>query len=110
MNTQNKFELERDARLKYQFLRFKMGICNIFCKKWTWLAVTLYIALAIIIKYKLDTWTYDASDIGMTINNIGFRMMFPFWAIGGFIVLIVFLGTPKGAKKINQSLNIVEAP
>lgn len=107
MNTQNKFELERDARLKYQFLRFKMGICNIFCKKWTWLAVTLYIALAIIIKYKLDTWTYDASDIGMTVNNIGFRLMFPFWAIGGFIVLIVFLGTPKGAKKINQSLNIV---
>lgn len=107
MNTQNKFELERDARLKYQFLRFKIGICNIFSKKWTWLAVTLYIALAIIIKYKLDTWTYDASDIGMTINNIGFRMMFPFWAIGGFIVLIVFLGTPKGANKINQSLNIV---
>ncbi len=107
MNTQNKFELERDARLKYQFLRFKMGILNIFCKKWTWLAVVAYIALAIIIKYKLDTWTYDASDIGMRINNIGFRMIFPFWAIGGFIILIVFLGTPKGAKKINQSLNIV---
>lgn len=107
MNTQNKFEIERDTRLKYQFLRFKMGICNIFCKKWTWLAVVTYIALAIIIKYKLDTWTYDASDIGMTINNIGFRMMFPFCAIGGFIVLIVFLGTPKGAKRINRSLNIV---
>ena len=107
MNTQNKFEVERDARLKYQFLRFKMGILNIFLKKWTWLAVVAYIALAIIIKYKLDTWTYDASDIGMRINNIGFRMIFPFWAIGGFIVLIVFLGTPKGAKRINQSLNIV---
>ena len=107
MNTQNKFELERDARLKYQFLRFKMGIYNIFSKKWTWLAVTLYIALAIIIKYKLDTWTYDASNIGMTINNIGFRLMFPFLSIGGFIVLIVFLGTPKGAKRINRSLNIV---
>lgn len=107
MNNQNKFELERDARLKYQFLRFKMGILNIFCKKWTWLTVVAYIALTIIGKYKLDTWTYDASDIGMTINNIGFRMIFPFWAIGGFIVLIVFLGTPKGAKRINRSLNIV---
>lgn len=107
MNTQNKFEVERDTRLKYQFLRFKMGILNIFCKKWTWLAVVTYIALAIIIKYKLDTWTYDASDIGMTINNIGFRMMFPFLSIGGFIVLIVILGTPKGAKRINQSLNNV---
>lgn len=107
MNTQNKFELERDARLKYQFLRFKMGICNLFCKKWTWLAVVTYIAVAIIVKYKLDTWTYDASDIGMTINNIGFRMIFPFWAIGGFIVLIVFLGTPKDTKRINRSLNIV---
>ncbi|MGN0005677.1 MAG: FtsK/SpoIIIE domain-containing protein [Candidatus Gastranaerophilaceae bacterium] len=107
MNTQNKFELERDARLKYQFLRFKMGICNIFCKKWAWISVIAYIILAIIIKYHLDTWTYDASDIGMTINNIGFRMMFPFLSIGGFIVLIVFLGTPKGAKRINRSLNIV---
>ena len=103
MNTQNKFELERDTRLKYQFLRFKTGIC----KKWTWVAVVAYIVLAIILKYVLDTWTYDASDIGMTINNIGFRMMFPFLSIGGFIVLIVFLGTPKGARKINQSLNIV---
>ena len=83
MNTQNKFELERDNRLKYQFLRFKIGILNIFCKKLTWLAVALYIALAIIIKYLLDNWTYDASDIGMTINNIGFRMLFPLWAIGG---------------------------
>ena len=107
MNTQNKFEVERDARLKYQFLRFKMGICNIFCKKCTWIAVAVYIFIAIIIKYWLDTWTYEASDIGMKINNIGFRMMFPFLSIGGFIVLIVFLGTPKGAKKINQSLNIV---
>ena len=107
MNTQNKFELERDARLKYQFLRFKTGIYNIIHKEWTWFAVVVYIFIAIIIKYWLDTWTYDASDIGMTINNIGFRMMFPFLSIGGFIVLIVFLGTPKGAKKINQSLNIV---
>ena len=107
MNTQNKFELERDNRLKYQFLRFKIGILNIFCKKLTWLAVVAYILTAIILKYKLDTWTYDESDIGMKINNIGFRMMFPFLSIGGFIVLIVFLGTPKGAKKINQSLNIV---
>ena len=107
MNTQNKFEVERDARLKYQFLRFKMGICNIFCKKCTWIAVAVYIFIAIIIKYWLDTWTYEASDIGMKINNIGFRMMFPFLSIGGFIVLIIYLGTPKGAKKINQSLNIV---
>ena len=107
MNTQNKFELERDARLKYQFLRFKAGILNIFCKKWTWLAVVTYIFIAIIFKYWLDTWTYDASDIGIKINNIGFRMMFPFLSIGGFVVLIIFLGTPKGAKKINQSLNII---
>ncbi|MBR3933241.1 MAG: DNA translocase FtsK [Clostridia bacterium] len=107
MNTQNKFELERDARLKYQFLRFKTGIYNIIHKKWTWFAVVAYIFIAIVIKYWLDTWTYEASDIGMKINNIGFRMMFPFLSIGGFIVLIVFLGTPKGAKKINQSLNIV---
>ncbi|MBQ4517328.1 MAG: DNA translocase FtsK [Clostridia bacterium] len=107
MNTQNKFELERDTRLKYQFLRFKTGIYNIIHKKWTWFAVVAYIFIAIVIKYWLDNWTYDASDIGMTINNIGFRMMFPFLSIGGFIVLIVFLGTPKEAKKINQSLNIV---
>ena len=107
MNTQNKFELERDARLKYQFLRFKTGIYNIIHKKWIWFAVVAYIFIAIVIKYWLDTWTYDESDIGMKINNIGFRMMFPFLSIGGFIVLIVFLGTPKGAKKINQSLNIV---
>lgn len=107
MNTQNKFELERDARLKYQFLRFKTGIYNIIHKKWTWVAVVLYIALAIIIKHLLDNWSYDASDIGMTINNIGFKMLFPFLSVGGFIVLIVFLGTPKGAKRINQSLNIV---
>ena len=107
MNTQNKFEVERDARLKYQFLRFKMGILNIFFKKWTWVAIVAYIFIAIALKYWLDTLTYDASDIGMKINNIGFRMMFPFLSIGGFIVLIVFLGTPKGAKKINQSLNIV---
>ena len=106
-NTQNKFEIERDVRLKYQFLRFKMGIINIFCKKWTWLAVVAYIIIAIIVKYKLDTWTYDVSNIGMNINNIGFRMMFPFLSIGGFIVLIVFLGTPKGAKRINRSLNII---
>lgn len=107
MNTKNKFELERDARLKYQLLRFKTGIYNIIHKKWTWFAVVAYIFIAIVIKYWLDTWTYEASDIGMKINNIGFRMMFPFLSIGGFIVLIVLLGTPKGAKKINQSLNIV---
>lgn len=107
MNTQNKFELERDARLKYQFLRFKMGILNIFFKKWTWVAIAAYIFIAIALKYWLDTWTYEASDIGMTINNIGFKMLFPFLSVGGFIVLIVFLGTPKGAKRINQSLNIV---
>ncbi len=34
MNTQNKFELERDTRLKYQFLRFKIGIYNVIHKKW----------------------------------------------------------------------------
>ncbi len=106
MNTQNKFELERDNRLKYQFLRFKTGIYNITHKKWPWLVVTLYIIITIIIKYVLDTWTYDASSIGITINNIGFRLIFPFWAIGSFIVLIVFLGTPQGAKKINKSLSI----
>ena len=107
MNTQNKFELERDARLKYQLLRFKMGIYNIFCKKWTWIFVIIYTLVVIIIKHLIDNWNYDTSSIGITINNIGFRMMFPFLSIGGFIVLIVFLGTPKGAKKINQSLNIV---
>ena len=33
MNNQNKFEIERDTRLKYQFLRFKIGIYNVIHKK-----------------------------------------------------------------------------
>ena len=107
MNNQNKFEIERDTRLKYQFLRFKIGIYNVIHKKWVWLLVLAYIAFAICARYVLYSITPAQSDISAVINTIALKLTYPFFAVGGFIVLIVFLGTPNGAKKINQSLNIV---
>ena len=107
MNTQNKFELERDTRLKYQFLRFKMGICNIFHKKWLWLALALYIVFAIYARHVIYYTVPEASNIAAVANSITLKITYPFFAVAGFIVLLVFLGTPLGAKKINKSLNII---
>ncbi|MBR4720718.1 MAG: DNA translocase FtsK [Clostridia bacterium] len=107
MNTQDRFLIERDARLKYQFLRFKMGIYNIFHKKWVWPIVAIYIAIAIYAKQVIYTTTPDPADIAMVANLISLKITYPFFAVLGFIVLLVFLGTPWGAKKINKGLNIV---
>lgn len=107
MNPQEKFELERDARLKYQFLRFKMGIYNIIHKKWVWLTPIVYIALAIYARYIIFSAAPAPNDISKIISIIVLKITYPFFAAAGFIVLLVFLGTPYGAKKINKSLSIV---
>lgn len=104
MNTQNKFEIERDTRLKYQFLRFKMGIYNVIHKKWVWLLVLAYIAVAIGARYVLYSITPAQSDISAVINTIALKLTYPFFAVAGFIVLLVFLGTPQGASVINENL------
>jgi len=107
MNTQNKFELERDTRLKYQFLRFKMGIYNVFHKTWIWLVVVTYIVIAIYARYIIYQSVPDINNIAAVANSITLKITYPFFAVAGFIVLLVFLGTPYGAKKINKSLRIV---
>lgn len=105
MNTQDKYILERKTRLKYQFLRFKTGIYDVLHKKSYAILVLSYIAAVLLVwviyQSKPDT---ETGDMFAVLYHAVLRLMFPLYAAGGFVVWLVLLGTPKGAKAINENL------
>lgn len=105
MNSQNKFVLERKTRLKYQFLRLKTGIYDVTHKRICAIIALSYIVIAlfvwIISKANANT---ETADIFSLFNIVVFRIIYPFYAVGGFIVMLIMIGTPKGAKSVNENL------
>ncbi|MCR4693179.1 MAG: DUF87 domain-containing protein [Firmicutes bacterium] len=105
MNTQDRFILERKTRLKYQFLRLRTGFYNVMHKKCATIIAASYIAVAFIIwtAFKASMGT-GAADIFQLFNRVVFRLLYPLYVIVGFAVLLILLGTPYGAKSINENL------
>ena len=105
MDNNQKFLIQRKTRLRYQWLRFKTGLYGILTA-WLKAAVAgLYILLVILFWNFKEKFIYiNDVDIFGAANKITIELVFPFIFIGLFVVLIVFLGTPFGAKEINEGL------
>lgn len=105
MDNNEKFLIQRKTRLRYQWLRFKTGLYGILTA-WLKAAVAgLYILLVILFWNFKEKFIYiNDVDIFGAANKITIELVFPFIFIGLFVVLIVFLGTPFGAKEINEGL------
>ncbi len=105
MNRQDKFELERKTRLKYQFLRLVTGFRNIFGKRYGILVVLGYVAFVIIVKLIINTnIDNEAIDIFSVLYRTIIQLLFPIYSVAGFIILVMFIGTPRGAMSINENL------
>ena len=105
MENNEKFLIQRKTRLRYQRLRLITGFCSLFTDLKKSLIASAYIVLACIF------WTYKATFIYMNntdmfgfANKFMVELIFPFILIGGFLALLVLLGTPIGAKEINERL------
>ncbi len=103
MNKQDKFELERKTRLKYQFLRLVTGFYNISHKKYYLLCIVGYIVFCIAVKLILNIDS-DSTDIAVVFNRIVLQLLYPIYAIAGLLFLIMRMGTPRGAMSINENL------
>lgn len=105
MNRQDKYVLERKTRLKYQLLRLKTGIYDVTHKKSCAIIAVLYIAVALFIwvisRVNANT---ETADIFSLFNIVVFQLLYPLYAVAGFIVMLIMIGTPKGAKSINENL------
>ncbi len=105
MNKQDKYILERKTRLKYQLLRLKTGIYEVTHKKSFTIIAVAYIVVALLIwcisRINANT---EAADIFSLFNIVVFQLLYPIYAISGFIVMLIMMGTPKGAKSINENL------
>lgn len=105
MNRQDKFVLERKTRLKYQFLRLKTGIYDVTHKKLYAVISFSYIVIALFVwvisRTNVNT---ETADIFSLFNTVVFRVIYPFYMVSGFIVMLVMIGTPKGAKSVNENL------
>ena len=105
MNRQDKYILERNTRLKYQFLRLKTGIYEATHKKSYAIITVTYIVVALLIwGISKICVSMEMADIFQTFNRIVFHLLYPLYAIAGFIVMLIMIGTPKGAKSINENL------
>ena len=105
MNRQDKYVLERKTRLKYQLLRLKTGIYDVTHKKSCAIIAVLYITVALLIwvisRVNANTETADMFSL---FNIVVFQLLYPLYAVAGFIVMLIMIGTPKGAKSINENL------
>ncbi len=105
MNRQDKYVLERKTRLKYQLLRLKTGIYDVTHKKACAIIAVLYIVVALFIwvisRVNANT---ETADIFSLFNIVVFQLLYPLYAVAGFIVMLIMIGTPKGAKSINENL------
>lgn len=104
MNTQDKYILERKTRLKYQFLRLKSGIYEVTHKKSCAIIAITYIIVTLLIWVISKVTATEVVDIFALFKHVVFQLLYPLYAIAGFIVLLVLLGTPKGARAINENL------
>ena len=105
MNRQDKYILERKTRLKYQFLRLRIGIYEIMHKKIYALIAVSYIVIALLIWIISRANTpVETIDIFSLFNIVVFQLLYPLYAVAGFIVILIMIGTPKGAKSINENL------
>lgn len=105
MNKQDKFVLERKTRLKYQFLRLMTGFRNIFSKRYGSLVVLGYVTSMIIVKLIINAnIDNEAIDIFSVLYRTIIQLLFPIYSVAGFIILVMFMGTPRGAMSINENL------
>lgn len=104
MNTQDKYILERKTRLKYQFLRLKTGIYEVTHKKSCAIIAIIYIIVTLFIWVISKVTATEVVDIFALFKHVVFQLLYPIYAIAGFIVLLVLLGTPKGTRAINENL------
>lgn len=103
MNRETKFKLQQKTQLKYQFLRFMIGIKNIFNKRYYIFIVLIYAAVAISVKAILN-FNNNNTDIASILNKIVFQLLYPICSVAGGLCIITRIGTPIGAMTINENL------
>lgn len=105
MDNNEKFLIQRKTRLRYQWLRFKTGFCGMFTTPFITAIMIFYVVLvAFFWMYKSYFIHMNEEEIFGFANKITVELVFPFIFIGGFIALLILLGTPFGAKDINERL------
>ena len=105
MNRPDKEVLEQRTRNRYQSLRMKMGIHNVIHQKKAAIAAAGYIILAVVgwmflQKYPLEN-RYEFLE---ELYRVSFRIAYMIAAFVGASKLLVFLGTPAGARNIHEDL------
>ncbi|MBO4941450.1 MAG: DUF87 domain-containing protein [Clostridia bacterium] len=105
MDNNEKFLIQRKTRLRYQWLRFKTGFCGLFTN-WikALIAVTYILFVVLFWQFKESIIYINNEDIFGAANKITVELAFPIIFIALFAALIIFLGTPFGAKEINERL------
>lgn len=105
MNQFEKFRLERKTEHRYWILRFKTGCTKIRNDRRKINIVLIYIAVMILL-WMVQPWRYfwQNDDIFSVMQRVGIGQLFPVLSLAGLFFLIVFFGTPKGWKNVQNNL------
>ena len=106
MKTSNeKFALEQKAKQKYLFMRFKAGLSELFYDRRKAYIVIAYIFVALIVwLFRNPLFKLNSNDIFAVGYRAMFGLVYPIYAVGGVLFLIVLFGTPFGSKGVNDEL------
>jgi len=105
MNTHEKNTLKQETKRKYWILRFGNGLYQLKYDKRKALVVVGYAVLALAIWiFRDNIFQLNNQDIFSLVFMGALNFMLPFWLIIGLVALIIFFGTPFGAKQINDNL------
>lgn len=107
MRKDERYTMERKTEQKYTFIRFKNGLYELFIRsKFKIIIVALYISIALIAWFYLKDILPKLNDdeLYVMMNNRLINLVIPVISIVGLFYLIVWIGTPVGAKGINENL------
>ena len=97
--------LEQRTRNQYQSLRMKTGIHNVIRQKKAAIAAAVYIVLAVIGWMFLQKYSFENRyEFLAELYRISFHIAYMIAVFVGAIMLLMFLGTPAGARNIHENL------
>ena len=105
MRPNEKYSLERQTERKHWLLRFKAGCKAIYTDKRKGIVVVVYLILALLLwLFRVRIFHLQGTDIFSVTNREALQRLFPVCVIGGLFFLVAALGTPFGAKAIQNNL------
>lgn len=105
MRPNEKYGLERQTERKHWLLRFKAGCKAIYTDKRKGIVIVVYLVLALLLwLFRVRIFHLQGTDIFSVTNRETIQRIFPICVPVGLFFLVAALGTPFGAKAIQNNL------